>query len=87
MYLFRTDTIIRNITIGVTNETWPFKPPIVNGYRLCGDYTRPTSAEWIRINCSLTVPPARFVVVHAGMSDVSLCICEIQVFGSNLVEC
>ena len=79
---------ILNLTIGVTNESWPLKQPITNYYHLCGYYKGPpVSAQWISINCSQPIPPSRFVVVHHGVPDGNLCICEILVFGSSFLNC
>ena len=75
----------KNLTIGVTNSSWMEKTPVLKTYPLCGVYLGPpVSAEWFRVNCTLAIPAARYVIVHQvrmySINGGYLSLCEIQVF-------
>ena len=77
----------KNLTVGITNSSWLVKIPVRNTYPRCGVYLEPPkNAVWFQINCSNSLPPARYVIVHQvptyTVDGGFLSLCELQVFGT-----
>ena len=70
--------------VGVTDTHWSVSAPVRGAYPLCGQYPSTATTSRMRVNCTSSTPPGRYVIIQQPANGAGqLNIGELEVYSNG----